>query len=142
MGAPFTQLYVHLVWATYGRLPLLKPEVEPPLFNALSAKCSELKCRLMAVGCIEDHIHLLVQLHPTVSIAELAKQLKGNSSHWMNHVVIPEQGFRWQGAYGAFTVSKRGLLTAMDYCRNQREHHQRNETYPDVERWELGNARG
>jgi REP element-mobilizing transposase RayT len=135
MGAPFTQLYVHLVWATWQRLPLLTAALEAPLYSALAAKCSELRCRLLAVGNVEDHLHVLVQLAATVSVAELVKHLKGSSSHLLNHEALA-QGFKWQGAYGAFTVSKKALPAVTAYCRDQKDHHAQRTTYAVLERCE------
>jgi putative transposase len=133
MGAPFTQLYVHLVWSTHQRLPLLTTELEGPLYSALSAKCTELKCRLMAIGNVEEHIHLLVQVHPAVSVAQLVKHLKGSSSHLVTHVLAPGLGFGWQEAYGAFTVSHSAMSMAAEYCQHQKEHHCQGTLYAQAE---------
>jgi len=134
MPSPFTQLYAHLVWATFDRQPHIAPEIEPQLYAALAAKCGELECFCMAVGGVEDHIPILVRCAPDVAISTLVAQLKGSTSHLINHVLIPEAGFRWQGSYGAFSVSKRSLRQASDYILGQKEHHRLGQVYEQLER--------
>ncbi len=65
MRAPYTQLYPHCVWATWDRLPLITPNIEGRLYAAIAAKCLELKCDMIAIGGIEDHVHLLVRFPTT-----------------------------------------------------------------------------
>ena len=74
MPGRFAQLYVHLVWATWDRLPTITSQLAPPLSAALTHKCGELHCRCMAVGGVEDHVHVLVQFSPSISIAQLVLQ--------------------------------------------------------------------
>jgi putative transposase len=123
MRAPFTQLYVHLVWATWDRLPLVTPALQPRLYAALAAKCRELGCEPLAIGGIADHVHLLLRLATTVTVATVAKEVKGATSHLMTHEVVPDTFFKWQGAYGAFTVSKGDVPAVRAYIERQAEHH-------------------
>ncbi|NOZ60462.1 MAG: IS200/IS605 family transposase [Calditrichaeota bacterium] len=123
MRAPYTQLYLHLVWATWDRLPLITDEVEPHLYAAIADKCRELKCVTLAIGGVADHVHLLVRLHTTVSAAKLAKRVKGSSSHLVTHEIRPGEFFKWQGAYSAFTLRKGDVPTVQAYIERQKEHH-------------------
>lgn len=82
MRQPFTQLYMHLVWATWDRLPLITVPVERLVYPAIRAGCTGLGVEVLELGGIEDHVHLLARIPTTVSIAELAKQVKGASSLW------------------------------------------------------------
>jgi REP element-mobilizing transposase RayT len=75
------------------------------------------------INGMEDHVHALVRMKSTVSVAVLAKQMKGDSSHFINHVIVPEASFRWQSTYGAFSVSPDGVAAVERYIRNQKEHH-------------------
>ncbi len=95
-----------MVWATWDRLPLITEAIEPRLYAAIATKCRKLKCEPIAIGGIEDHVHLLTRLHTTVAIATLAKEVKGASSHLVTHEITPDDFFKWQGAYGAFTIRK------------------------------------
>jgi REP element-mobilizing transposase RayT len=136
MREPYTQLYVHFVWATWDRLPLITPEVEGPLYRAMTAKAHELKCDTVAIGGMMEHAHVLVRFPTTLAVATFAKEVKGNSSHFMTHVLRPEQFFKWQGAYGAFTVSKREIDTVASYILRQKVHHAENSLIEDWERGE------
>jgi REP element-mobilizing transposase RayT len=133
MRAPFTQLYLHCVWATWDRQPLLTPQLEQPVYASILDKCHELKCESLAIGGMPDHIHLLVRLHTTVAVADLLKETKGASSHLVTHVLRPGEFFKWQGAYGAFTLRKSDVSTVRDYIERQKEHHARNDLWAEWE---------
>ncbi len=123
MREPFTQLYVHLVWSTWDRLPLIDETVRQPLYAAMAEKCRSLKCEPVEIGGMEDHVHLLVRLHPTVSISQLVKEIKGSSSHLVNHALAKQEEFQWQGAYGAFSIRKNEVPQVKGYILNQQQHH-------------------
>ena len=79
----------------------------------------------MEIGGVEDHIHLLISLPATITIAKAMQLLKGGSSKWI-HDTFPEHGtFAWQKKYGSFSVSISQLDTVIAYIRRQKEHHQK-----------------
>ena len=123
MRAPYTQLYLHCVWATWDRLPLLTPEVESAVFAAIHAKCRELQCEPLALGGMPDHVHLLVRITTTLCVADLVKGVKGSSSHLQTQHLNQNSFFKWQGAYGAFTVSPDVIPAVKAYIENQKQHH-------------------
>ena len=117
----------------------------------LFSECEKLKCTVIAVGGIEDHVHLLVGFPPTVTISNLIKQVKGSSSHFITHVVQPNKFFKWQGSYGAFTISDetprrrqaqgnahqesdRDIDRVANYINNQEFHHNQKSLITD---WEI-----
>jgi putative transposase len=119
-------VFIHLVWGTWDRLPLLSSEIEQVVYRAISAKCADLGVQVVTIGGVEDHVHLLVRLPATLSIADLVKELKGASSHLVTHrsPLAPGRVFKWQGgAYAAFSVSPRQILRVRDYIARQKEHH-------------------
>lgn len=127
-------VYVHLVWATWNRLPLLIDEVERVAQRAIGAKCAELGAKVIALGGIEDHVHLLVHLPSTISVAQLVGQVKGASAHLITHQVLPSgKFFKWQGAYGSVSVSPRHLGAVARYIANQRQHHADGTVSPGME---------
>ena len=134
MRSPYTRLYVHCVWATWDRQPLLTPAVEARLYAAIAAKCHALRCEMLAIGGDLDHVHLLARFAASLSIAELVQEVKGASSHLMNHEIAPHREFRWQGSYGAFTVNANGLEKVIGYIRNQKTHHAERRTFDEWER--------
>jgi REP element-mobilizing transposase RayT len=108
--------------------------VERELHACIASKCREMKCEPIAVGGIEDHVHLLVGFHAAVAPAAIVKEVKGVSSHLMTHRLRPDTFFRWQGAYGAFTVNKDGLPAVATYIANQKKHHLQNTLIAEWER--------
>jgi putative transposase len=133
MRKPFTQLFCHLVWATWDRLPLITPEIEVRLYGAIRSKLRQLKCVPIAAGGTADHVHCLCQFGPTLAISYLVQQVKGASSHLMTHEVPGAQDFKWQGAYGAFTVATEGVPGARAYILNQKKHHAKGDLWNEWE---------
>jgi REP element-mobilizing transposase RayT len=127
MRAPFTQLYLHCVWGTWDRLPLISLANEQAIYASIRSKCEGLKCEVLAIGGIEEHIHLLIRIPTTISVSELMKEVKGTSSHLVTHQVEPGEFFKWQGAYGAFTISKELVPKLKAYVEHQKEHHAEND---------------
>ena len=136
MRRPFTQLYVHLIWATRNREALLTDDIRPRVYAAIAQKCRQLKCEPLAIGGTEDHVHLLVRLHPAVSIAHLIKHVKGATSHLINHETRSDQIFRWQGAYSAFSVRRQDVSRLRRYIWHQEEHHRGGSIVPQWEELE------
>jgi REP element-mobilizing transposase RayT len=119
-------VFVHLVWATWDRLPLLVDTVEREAQRAIEAKCGELGAEVLAVGGVEDHVHLLARLPATIAVADLVKHVKGASAHLVAQHLHPDQFFKWQGGYAAFSVSVGHLTRVTHYITRQREHHAAN----------------
>ncbi len=116
-------LFVHLVWATWDRLPLLTPDIERRVHRNIEAEAQGLGCAVLALNGMPDHVHLVVTLPSTVTIANLVKQCKGVSSHFVNETLKPQAQFKWQGAYGAFSVSRWDVDKIVGYVKRQKEHH-------------------
>jgi REP-associated tyrosine transposase len=134
MPTSCTHVYVHFVWATWNKAPLIVPELEARIYACIATKCEELKCQLLVIGGTEDHVHALVRVHSTVAVADLAKGMKGSSSHFVTHELAAGRDFKWQGTYGAFSVSPDDLDRICAYIERQKEHHARNTTHSDWER--------
>lgn len=119
MRAPYTQLYLHLVWSTWNRLPLLVPRAQSTAYDSFRAECEQMGAAALAVGGMLDHVHLLVRFPTTVSVAGLVKQVKGASSRLLS-LQLADAGrpFKWQGGYGAFTVSRSHVPRVRAYIRD------------------------
>ena len=115
-------LFLHLVWATWDRLPVITPDIERRLYREIESEAIKMRCIVLLNGTA-DHVHVIVIMPSTVPIADLAKQLKGASSHFVNEVLQPAMPFKWQGSYGAFTVSRWDVDSIVPYVRNQKQHH-------------------
>jgi putative transposase len=136
MPNSYTPVHIHFVWATFDRQPLILPEWEHRLHAAIGKKCETLRAQLLAVNSMPDHVHVLVRLPATVSLAQMAMHLKGATSHLINSQIRPPVRFQWQGAYAAFCVCPEGLDAACAYIRNQKRHHSENSVHPEWERTE------
>src|SRR5262249_16881729 len=121
----YSQLFVHLVWATEGRAPWIRADVEERLYMALTSKCRALRCPPIAVGGVVDHVHLLVSLAPAVSVSNLVKEVKGSSAYLMTHEFVRGSPFRWQIGYGAFSLRRDDVPIVRRYGVWQKEHHAR-----------------
>lgn len=126
-------LYVHLVWGTWDRFPLITPAIERRLYRSIEAEAVGMGCTVLALNGVPDHVHLLVRLPSTLTVANLVKQVKGVSSHLVNENLAPGSGFRWQGYYGAFTISRWDVDRIKVYIRHQKEHHKANDLVPELE---------
>lgn len=126
-------VFVHFTWGTWDRLPLLVGEVERGVHRALSSECERLRVEVLAIGGVEDHVHLLLRWPATISLSELLKQLKGTSAHLVTHQLAPDEFFKWQGGYAAFSVSPRHLRQVADYIANQHHHHLNDTLLPLLE---------
>ena len=126
MPTSYNRVFVHLIWGTWDRLPLVSEQITVRLYAALAAKCREHKCVPLVIGGVENHMHLLVELYSTISVADLVKELKGASSHLVTHEIAPGEFFKWQGSYGAVSVNPEELDMVVRYIRSQKQHHVEN----------------
>jgi REP element-mobilizing transposase RayT len=113
---------LHVIFSTKDRQKTISPELQPQLWAYVAGVCKKLEILVHAVGGIEDHIHLLIQVPPSLSVAKAILTIKSNSSRWAN-----EQGrkFAWQQGYRAFSVSSSNIPAVVQYIRNQQEHHKK-----------------
>jgi len=122
MSHSYAQNHLHVVFSTKERRKLINQQMQPKLWSYLGGIARNHNFLVLANGGIEDHVHLLIQLPPMLSLAKAVSLLKANSSRWMN-----EHGIRfgWQEGYGAFSVSASNLGTVERYIANQAKHHRR-----------------
>jgi len=83
------------------------------------------KGKLLAIGGMPDHVHLLISASPGRGMSDLMRVLKTNSSKWVHETLPQHRGFAWQDGYGAFSVSASQLEVVRRYIRNQEKHHRR-----------------
>lgn len=119
----FTKLLYHIVYATKERRPLITPSWRADMHDYLGGTVRGLKGSSVEVGGVEDHVHLLSYIPPTISVSEFMSKLKANSSNWAKR--RSGQPFAWQDGYSAFTVSESQAEGVRDYIRNQETHHHR-----------------
>lgn len=116
-------VYLHLVWATWNRMSLIDETIERELYRYLSGVCQKNGCDVLAINGMAEHLHVLIKLPSTITIADLVEQMKGGSSRYVSETLRPGEWFKWQGNYGAFSVSPQDKLKVLNYILNQKRHH-------------------
>ncbi len=121
----YTQIIYHLVFSTKHRIPCLTPEKRENLFRYIWGICKNKQCHLYRINGVEDHIHLLICLHPTVALSDLVKDIKVSTSIWIKAKGEMPDFLNWQDGYSAFTHSINDMDILIEYIKNQVEHHQK-----------------
>ncbi len=125
MAHSFNKIWIHAIFATKDRAHLISRNVETLVYNHLKEQLIDLDCPVRIINGMEDHLHLLFLLNPKKTIADVLKQLKGNTSHWMNEQDVIHAKFSWQTGYAAFSVSESQLDKVHQYILNQKEHYKK-----------------
>ena len=125
MATSYTNLLYHVVFSTRERRPLITPERRPRLYEYLGGAIQGEGGISLAIGGIEDNLHLLAKLRPDKPLSDLLRVLKANSSGWMHDVFPDARDFYWQNGYGAFSVSTSHIPAVSKYIANQEQHHKK-----------------
>ena len=120
---PYWKLYYHFIWSTKNRLPLIDPAFESELHRAIVAKVKTMDGFVHAVGGTEEHVHLAASVPPKVAPAKFIGDVKGNSSHYVNHIIKPDFEFYWQDEYGVLSFGEKNLPAIVKYIHNQKQRH-------------------
>lgn len=123
MGDAYTSCHIHYIFSTKERRPLLTPDLRPRLWAYLGGIARENGMGTVAIGGTNDHVHLLIRLPATLSLAKGVQLLKAGSSKWMHTTYPGLRLFAWQTGYGAFSLSTSSLPNAVAYIEQQEEHH-------------------
>lgn len=123
MPQSYSCLYYHLVFGTRERSPTLGDDLRPRLYEYMGGIVRNIGGVLMAAGGMPDHVHLLASLGRRATVADAMRDIKANSSRWIQATFPAMAGFAWQSGYGAFTVSHSNLDRARAYIAGQAEHH-------------------
>lgn len=123
MGQSLVKNYIHLVFSTKYREPLIHMPVEAELHSYLGGLCNQLECRAIKVGGYTDHIHILCMLSKKIALMKLMEELKSHSSKWIKTKGDAYRNFYWQDGYGAFSVNPAEGHVVINYIARQHEHH-------------------
>jgi putative transposase len=125
MAHTYASSLFHCVWSTKERRPLLSDELQGRLWPYLGGIARKNKMKAIAVGGVEDHVHILLSLPTTLDIAKAVQLIKGGSSKWV-HDEFPEmRRFSWQEGYGAFSIGISQVDNTVRYIENQKQHHRK-----------------
>ena len=122
---PFIKIWIHLVWATKNRAPLLTSDIRQQVFSHIRENAPKKNIHLDFVNGHIDHVHVLISLNQKQTIAEIMQLIKGESSFWINKNNLCKAKFEWQDEYFAVSVSESGINNVREYIKNQEEHHKK-----------------
>ncbi len=121
----YTQIMYQIVFSTKNRKRVLAEDKHPILFNYIWGVLKNKNCHLYQINGVEDHIHILTHLHPSVALADLVKDIKISTSKIIKEEEIFPGFTGWQNGYGAFTYSIDAKENLVKYIKNQKEHHKK-----------------
>lgn len=125
MGQTLIKNYIHIVFSTKHRKPLITEDIEEELFAYIVGVCNNHECYSVRVGGYLNHIHILCHLSKKIALTKLVETVKANSSKWIKTKGSEFQDFYWQNGYGAFSVGYKHVEPVLNYIANQKEHHQK-----------------
>jgi len=123
MANSYISLYIHYVFSTKERQPLLLPEIQDRVWAYMGGIARKNKMKALSIGGTRDHVHLLVSLPAVISVSKAIQLIKGGSSKWINDTFDKTQKFAWQSGYGAFSINVSILKETVHYIERQEEHH-------------------
>ena len=125
MANTFSQIYIQTVFAVSDRLSLIRPEFKEELYQYITGIVRNDGHKLIAINGMPDHVHILIGLKPVMALSDLVRDIKANSSNFINDNKWVRGKFSWQEGYGAFSYGHSQLDTIINYIRNQERHHSR-----------------
>ena len=125
MANTFSQIYIQTVFAVNGRLSLITPDFKEELHKYITGIVRNKGQKLISINGMADHLHILIGLRPAMALADLVRDIKSDSSEWINRKKLARGKFAWQEGYGAFSYGHSQLDTIIRYIQNQEKHHQK-----------------
>ena len=123
MPHSFNKIWIHAIWSTKDRHPFFHSNIEHKIYHFISEQFREQGCLVSIINGMPDHVHCLFLLSPQKSIAEVIKQIKGSSSHYINQNNLIVDKFSWQTGYAAYSVSESVVDKVHNYIHIQKQHH-------------------
>jgi putative transposase len=125
MSGTYTNLLYHIVFSTKERRQLITPAIEDELYSYIGGIIRNQKGVQLEINGITDHVHILAKLKPTPSLSDVVRDIKANSSKWLNEEKSKLHKFAWQDGFAAFSVSESQAPRVQAYIRNQKGRHKR-----------------
>ncbi len=119
----YTDINYHIVFGTKNRVRALDNPRRDDLYRFIWGVLKKRDCHLYRIGGVEDHVHILTYLHPTIALADLVKEIKTVSSAWIKGKHVFPAFESWQEGYGAFTCEASARPGLIEYIKGQEEHH-------------------
>lgn|SRR5262245_36009764 len=125
MANTFSQIYIQTVFAVSERQSLIKHDFKEELYKYITGIVRNQGQKLITINGMPDHIHILIGLRPAMALADLVKEIKTDSTKFVNKRRFVRGRFSWQEGYGAFSYGHSQLDKIIRYIQNQERHHQR-----------------
>ena len=125
MANTYTQIHIHAVFAVQNRLSLIQQQWQDELYKYITGIIVHNGHKLLQIGGMPDHIHILFGMRPTQSLSHLMQDIKGSSSLWINQNRFLSGKFSWQEGYGAFSYGKSQIDNVVKYIQRQEQHHKK-----------------
>lgn len=125
MPKSFNRIWIHAIWATKNRRPLIHPSMDKELHDYMMKKFQEVGCQIRISNGYHDHVHCLFLLNPKMPLDEIIQRVKGSSSHFVNSNNLITEKFAWQKGFRSFSVSESVNNRVYQYILNQKKHHQK-----------------
>jgi REP element-mobilizing transposase RayT len=125
MAHTATNVLVHFIFSTHKRSPTITSDIANDLHAYIGGIIRQIGGTALSINGTTDHVHLLVRVPTTHSVADVARLVKTNSSRWIHERWPERSDFAWQAGYGAFSVSESGVDAVRDYVSRQAEHHRK-----------------
>ena len=125
--------YLHFVWSTRQRAPLLVDSLEKAVYSYIVRVCEDDGCELLAIGGMSDHVHLLVNFSNTCTVAAFVQHVKGGSSRLINKTLAPDANFAWQKGYAVFSIRKGDIGATRAYILDQKNRHSNRRVWSSLE---------
>jgi putative transposase len=122
---PFSNIFIHTVWATKDRMPFLSKPILHKVIEHIKENAVKKNICIDTMGGHNEHIHCLILLEPTQTVANIMNLIKGESSHWINENHLIKGKFEWQDDYYATSVSPSVVSKVRNYILNQEIHHRK-----------------
>jgi len=125
MAGAYSQILLQYVIVVKGRQNLLNKVWRDEVFKYISGIISSKSQKPLIVNGVEDHVHILLGLKPSMNISELIRDIKNNTTNFINEKEFLKSKFSWQEGYGVFSYSNSQLKNVYEYIANQEEHHKK-----------------
>jgi putative transposase len=124
MADTYAALHYHIVFSTKYRSPWITVDVEERIWTYMGGIARKYDMSPVQIGGLEDHLHLVLGIPPTLAVSKAVQLLKGGSSRWIRTNLTGFEDFSWQDGYGAFTIGQSVMAATVTYVERQREAHQ------------------
>ncbi len=121
----FIKVYVHYIWSTKNRIPLLSDNIRDKVFTHIRENARDKNIFVDFINGYKEHVHCLISLNDDLSIGKIAQLLKGESSYWINKNKLTQEKFEWQDEYLAVGVGDDKIQIVRNYISQQEEHHKK-----------------